>query len=352
MPIMPRAIASKLIVIASCLTLVGRTLAAQAATLVVVATDAALGTPLPFADVAIESLRRERLADERGIARFTGLPAGLVEVRVRRVGFVPLRKGITLGGADTLRVALQRLTFTLPPVVTRDTECSGRSAGDTSTFAIIEQMRINAERSRLLTRQFPFSSYVERILGQAGSQEPRIDTLTFSGTPTWRYAPGRLVVPSAEQRDGAAEQLLLPELTHVASDEFLESHCFRYTGRKALDGIDRLRIDFEPIRTLKQTDVSGYIWLDTLSYRLVAMTIELDRPIHAALGRTVRVDSRYVDILPGIPIAQQTCAMTTISPRSSPKRFTLEGQRLLRVSFLADAPSNVAPVTAGARCSP
>ena len=344
------AVVRKLAVAATCLTLAGPTLAAQGATLVVVASDSALGTPLAFADVAIESLRRERLADERGIARFTGLPLGRVEVRVRRVGFVPLRKAITLDGADTLRVALQHLTFTLPPATTRDSECSGRSAGDRSTLAIIEQMRINAERARLLAEQFPFSSDVERILSYEGSPQRRIDTLSFSGTPTWRYAPGKLVVPSADQRDRAAEQLLLPELTHLASDEFLEFHCFRYAGRKELDGVERLRVDFEPVRTLKQTDVTGYIWLDTLSYRLVAMTMELDRPIHAALGRSVRVDSRYVDVLPGIPIAQQTCAMTTISPRSSPMQLALEGQRLLRVWFAGDAPPIAVPVTPGARC--
>jgi hypothetical protein len=341
------ALVRKLVVAVSCLTVVARTLAAQGATLVVVATDAALGTPLTFADVAIESVRRERLADERGIARFSGLPTGRVDVRVRRVGFVPLRKTITLGGADTLRVALQRLTFALPPVVTRDAVCPGRPAGDRSTLAIIEQMRINAERARLLAEQFPFSSNVERILSWP---ERRIDTLTFSGTPTWRYAPGKLVVRSADQRDGAAEQLLLPELTHLASDEFIEFHCFWYAGRKELDGVERIRVDFEPVRTLKQTDVTGYIWLDTLSYRLVAMTMEFGQPIHPALGRSVRVDSRYVDVLPGIPIAHQTCAMTTISPRSSPMQSRHEGQRLLRVWFVADAPHIAVPVTPGAPC--
>lgn len=340
----------KLVIAAACLTLVGQTLSAQGATLVVVATDAALGTPLPFVDVAIESLGRERLADQHGIARFTGLPTGRVEVRVRRVGFVPLRKAITLSGADTLRVALQHLTFTLPPVVTRDAVCPGRPAGDRSTLAIIEQMRINAERARLLAEQFPFSSDVERVLSKEGSRERRIDTLTFSGAPTWRYSPGKLVVPSAEQRDGAVHQLLLPELTHLASDEFLEFHCFRYAGRKELDGVERLRVDFEPVQTLKQTDVSGYIWLDTLTYRLVAMTMQLGRPINTALARSVRVDSRYVDVLPGIPIAQQTCATTTIVFGSSPQRGAREDQRLLRVWFVADTALFAAPVVPGAPC--
>ena len=333
-----------------CLALVGGTLAAQGATLVVVASDAALGTPLPFADVAIESLHRERLADNRGIATFTGLPAGRVEVRVRRVGFVPLRQAITLDGVDTLRVALQRLAFTLPPVVTRDAVCSGRSAGDKSTAAIIEQMRINAERARLLAEQFPFSSYVERSLGYEGSSARRIDTLAFTGTPTWQYAPGKLVVQSADQRERAAEQLLVPELTHLASDEFIEFHCFRYVGRKELDGVERLRVDFEPVRTLRETDVTGSIWLDTLTYRLVAMTMELERPLQMVLRRSIRVDSRFVEVLPGIPIAHQTCAMTAIVPRGSPMQVALEDQRLLRVSFMADAPANVAQVRPGAPC--
>jgi hypothetical protein len=343
-----RAPLRSLLVAAACVTLVGQTLSGQTATLVVVATDAAQGTPLPFADVAIESLRRERLADERGIARFTGLPTGRVEVRVRRVGFVPLRQAITLGGTDTLRVALQRLTIALPPVVTQDALCPGMPVGDTSTLAIIEQMRINAERARLLAEQFPFASSVERILRDEGSQE-RIDTLTFSGTPAWQYAPGKLVVRSAEQRVGARDQLLLPELSHVSSDAFLKYHCFRYAGRKELDGVERLRVDFEPVRTLKEADVSGYIWLDTLSYRLVGMTMEFDSRVHVGLRRIVRVDSRYVDVLPGIPIAQQTCATTTLLPRSAPMQVRREGQRVLRVWFVADTPRTNVPVP-GAPC--
>jgi hypothetical protein len=347
---MSRALVRRLVVAGSCLTILGGALEAQGATLVVVATDAAQGTRLPFADVAIESLRRERLADERGIATFSDLPTGRVEVRVRRVGFVPLRTAITLGGADTLRVALQRLTLTLPPMVTRDAVCPGRPVGDTATLAIIEQMRINVERARLLAEQFPFSSNVERILSKEGSRERRIDTLTFSGAPTWRYSPGKLVVPSTEQRDGAVRQLLLPELTQLASDEFLEFHCFRYAGRKELDGVERLRVDFEPVQTLKQTDVSGYMWLDTLTYRLVAMTMEADLSVPPALRRSVRVDSRYADILPGIPIAQQTCATTTIVFGSSPQRGAREDQRLLRVWFVADTAPVAAPVAPGVPC--
>jgi hypothetical protein len=345
---MLRALVRTLAVAASCVTVVGRTLGAQGATLVVVATDAALGTPLAFADVALESLRTERHADVRGIAKFTTLPSGRVEVRVRRVGFVPRRQAITLSGTDTLRVALQHLTLALPRVLTRDAVCPGRPAGDTSTLAILEQMRINAERARLLAVQFPIASNVERILRSEGSSEIRIDTLAFSGTPAWQYAPGKLVVRSAEQREFARDQLLLPELTHVASDEFLEFHCFRYVGRKELDGVERLRVDFEPVRTLRVTDVSGYIWLDTLSYRLVAMTMELDSQIHATLRRKVRIDSRYVDVLPGIPIAQQTCATTTIAPGSAPMQVSREGQRLLRVWFVADTPPMNVRVAAGA----
>jgi hypothetical protein len=343
----------RLILTAACLALIGRPLVAQTsgATLIVIATDAVSGVPLPFADVAIEKLRRERLADERGAVRFTGLANGAVEVRVRRVGFVPLRQSITLSGNDTLRVALQHLTFALPPVVTRDAVCPGRAVGDTATLAIIEQMRINADRARMMSEQFAFTSNVERVLSYQGTPEKTTDTLRVSGRMTWHYAPGKLVVRSPDPRDHGADQLLLPQLAHLASDDFLAFHCFRYAGRKSLDGVERLRIDFEPVKTLKETDVTGYIWLDTLTYRLVAMTIEMDRPINAVTSRAIRVDSRYVDVLPGIPIAQQTCARTTITSVTSPQaQFALEGQRLLNVWFSGEAPPLAAPVDPGVAC--
>jgi hypothetical protein len=334
-------------------SLVGQGMFAQStASLVVITTEATTGASLPFADVSIASLRKERLADRDGVARFTGLATGRVEVRVRRVGFIPLRQSITLSGTDTLRAALQRLSFTLPPVVTKDAVCPGRPVGDTATLAIIEQMRINADRARMMSEQFAFSSQVERVLSYQGMAGRGIDTLTVSGEIRWRYAPGKLVVRAPDSRDPSAEQLLIPQLVHFASDEFLAHHCFRYVGPKELDGVQRARIDYEPIRTLKDPDVAGSLFLDTLTHRLVAMTMEMDRPVNAAVQRKIRVETRYVDILPGIPIAQQTCAATRfwVAPPGNAPPNAYEGQRLLGVDFPAGAPGSGTGVAAGATC--
>lgn len=55
--------------------------------LVVGVSEVAKGTPLPDAEVYLPELRRRARTDTSGEARLSGIPAGVYEVRVRRLGF-------------------------------------------------------------------------------------------------------------------------------------------------------------------------------------------------------------------------------------------------------------------------
>lgn len=328
----------------------GNATAQRESALVVIAADSATRGPIGYADVAIEKLGREALASESGVARLTNIPAGRYEVRVRRVGYAPAWRTVDVDGIDTIRVSLHRLVVQLSALRSSDAECPGRPSGDTVTLSVIDQMRLNADRARLLAELFPHVSRVERTWFDDGRRRRNRDTILVSGLPDWDYAPGKLIIRANDPADPNPERMVVPQLVHLASNAWSDFHCFRLAGRQALNGIDRLRLDFEPVKSLKTPDVSGSIYLDTATFQLVETRMTLDRPTTGG-GLFVQVVAKYTEAFPGIVVAKQLCARTT--PRgSSGKRVTLENQRLLGVVF-DSSPPGIHPInTTPTVCDP
>src|SRR5262245_15132454 len=142
------------------------------------------GEPLPFADVTIESTRRGTFADSLGRFRLTALPLGPIQLRARRLGYAPVIRTVTVTALpnDTLRISLTPISLKLEAVRTRAASvCGGsRRDADTVVVAILDQVRANAERSRLLAREYPFEATIERTIGErSGRRESirRVDTL-------------------------------------------------------------------------------------------------------------------------------------------------------------------------------
>jgi carboxypeptidase family protein len=72
----------------SCLIFGARAAAGQKPSVLVVGvSEVAKGTPVPDAEVYLPELRRRVRTDQSGEARLAGIPAGVYEVRVRRLGF-------------------------------------------------------------------------------------------------------------------------------------------------------------------------------------------------------------------------------------------------------------------------
>jgi hypothetical protein len=242
-----------------------------------------------------------------------------------------------------------------------DALCPHREGGDTATATILSQIRLNAERNQLLVRLFPFVSSMERFIGTEvgapgrirgvdGRGLPRPDTITVNAGRDWQYAPGKLIVPTAgEPMDDARESLMVPQLIDFADDPFVDAHCFRYAGIADVDGERRIRVDFEPIKSIRDPDLRGSMYLDTASYELVRTTVFMERPSPVAPSTDrwdVRVDSWFREILPALPVIDRICMRTTGrttklgGDRPMNGGAALESQRMIALDFEHGGPGD------------
>jgi TonB-linked SusC/RagA family outer membrane protein len=80
-------------------------------------TDAASNAPVIRAIVSLDGTRRQAMTDESGQYRFIDVPPGLHTVEVRRLGYAPAVRSVTVADGATLAA-----DFTLAPVASRLTE--------------------------------------------------------------------------------------------------------------------------------------------------------------------------------------------------------------------------------------
>lgn len=85
-------------------------------TLIVNVSEVGTGSPVPHAEVTVADLRRSSYSDQTGEARLANLPAGVYEVRVRRLGFAVASVLVPLAQDSTVIAVLLR-----PSAATLDT---------------------------------------------------------------------------------------------------------------------------------------------------------------------------------------------------------------------------------------
>ncbi|HEV8215426.1 MAG TPA: carboxypeptidase regulatory-like domain-containing protein [Gemmatimonadaceae bacterium] len=337
--------------------------ARPAASIVGYVTARPTGEPLGFADATIEQFGIGTFAQSNGFFRLRGVPPGAVTLRVRRLGFTPVSVHLTLaeGREDTVRVALDPLVLQLARIRVSDEVCPSRGSesGDTATLAILRQLWDNAERNKLLAHESPFVIRMERSIGalermvSLGGNEririTRVDTVPVAAEHEWRYEPGKLVVRTeADEAAEAPEKMIVPQLVDFADEVFTDNHCFKYAGVSKVDGVRRIKVDFEPIKTLREPDVRGSMFLDTASYQLVRSDFVMERP--SSLHPTeemwvIRVSTWFREVLPALPVVDRICTRTTsqyVARSGGPRGAAIETQRLIDLRFEREP-----PVTAG-----
>ncbi len=209
---------------------------------------------------------------------------GRYRLMVRQVGYSPFDSVLTIGPAlPPIRVQLTHIAVHLAEMTVRsDGECSAPvrpdSSGDVPLATVFEQLRQNADRYWLLAVQYPFryrssgsspTSCAPRgtrrqdRYAEPAEQHPlalcprsRGHALRGSGGPRPR-APG----------------VHLPVLADFADTAFQRSHCFTLRGLTQVDGVSLIRLDFRPIRGLRQSDIEGSAFLDPE---------DLPDPVHAS----------------------------------------------------------------------
>jgi hypothetical protein len=139
--------------------------------------------------------------------------------------------------------------------------------------------------------------------------------------------------------------MTVPDLADFAGEPFVATHCFRYAGQETIDDEKVIRVDFEPVKAFRSTDVRGSLYLDAHSYAIHRSTLLLDVASPLAPDRErwdVRVDTWFHDILGGVSTVDHVAAMTTVRSVTTGLRLSnaaaTEEQRMFNLRFLGRQP--------------
>lgn len=305
------------------------------------------GEGLPYSIIALPSRASAIFADDSGRFVLYDLPAGTLQLNVRRLGFTPsaITVHVNPGAVDTIRVALARVTVQLNAVTVRAyPSCKNPGAPtvekDRTLAAVFEQLVMNAQQYRLLSEQYPFavtmhiqrSQKMRKDGGIVAVDEERQEIDSRLRQP---YRAGRMI-----QRAGRAQFFTVPTLVDFADPSFVAAHCFHYGGVEPLEDSAVVRIDIVAADRLRTPDVNGSIFLDPRSYQIRRTVLHLSRkPRQTPEVARLEVVTDFKEVLPSIPLIAGVWSTLTMEPqarRSYDEAFELH--RLLEVKFVGAIP--------------
>lgn len=317
--------------------------------------------PLAYAVVAVASLGIERFTNASGVVAIPIPEPGRVTLRVKRLGFTPKDTTLTVTDAasQSVVVALARVEVKLEAVtVVAWPPCKRpgipRRGGDARVRTVVEQIRQNAERYRLLTKTYPFNYASLREMGQreldGTEQIESADTIVVTGQPSWTYRPGTLIAREdvrllrRETRNASEWVMRIPSLSDLTEQVFIDNHCFHVAGLEEKEGQRLLRIDIIAAERLKSSDVNVVAWLDPTDFQLRYATFALSKipPQFDGLLHSINRVT-YAELLPFVPVMQLMTAENLVQ-YEKPERRTrtfIERQRILTLAFLGERPEGV-----------
>jgi len=113
-----------ILVRAAALSLIPCLVVAQTGHVVGSVVDKVAAVALPFSGVSVAGLSTDRLTSDSGAFQID-LPAGMIRLRVRHVGFTPVDTQLVVRANDTtrVRIELSRIPVTLAAVRVTDEAC-------------------------------------------------------------------------------------------------------------------------------------------------------------------------------------------------------------------------------------
>ncbi|MDB4949951.1 MAG: hypothetical protein JWM27_2600 [Gemmatimonadetes bacterium] len=275
------------------------------------------GSPVPFALVTLPDLDRRMFAAADGTFLVSGLPAGRVRLRVEQVGRATVDTAVQMPlpvarrgdpSAFVVRMPVRPVALEAIAVPAAAGECATRGLSDPATAptaaAVMEALRVNADRYRALIDEYPLrirSVRTERFLAPDGSvRGERTDTSAFSTSERRRpYVPGAVLV----QEGQSGWRLYMPSVYEVAQPAFQEHHCFRYAGVAEAGGRRVHRIEFVPTRDVAGPDVAGALSMDASDGTLSGATFRLlNVPARGVSFDSVTSSVTYRQIRPTLSI--------------------------------------------------
>jgi hypothetical protein len=250
--------------------------------------------PVPGVVVTlIDSLSKiagRSLTTEQGEFRITAPRPGTYRLRTLRIGFRPVLSEpfvLAAGAVESRRVALVGVPIQLEAIRVVDrSECRAFADSGAAVFSLWEQVRGALIAAQLTAEGRSIAATTVTIDQVRDPGSDRVTTQRVNLTSGYVSRPWRTMTPDslhrvgyvATRRDGTVEYNA-PGLDMLASNVFVEDHCFRVVDdrRKA-----QLGIAFEPTPERKRgvAEIRGTLWVDR------------------ATSELKRLEFRYVNVLP------------------------------------------------------
>jgi hypothetical protein len=304
--------------------------------------------PLANTVVSLPAHGRERFTSATGHFLFANLAPGTTVLRVRRLGFEPLDLTVRVraGAMDTVQVSLRRVAVHLSAVdVSATPPCllpGAPQARRDSTLAVIYgQLLLNAEQSRVLSREYPFSmTLISTLSSRTTSGDMHatgVDTLRLRGDGGWKYQAGKVL--ALERRGGNRGKVtfLIPTLENFADPEFAASHCFHNRGLAKVQDSTMIQIDIVAAQAIRTTDVDGSIYLDPQSFQIRRTVLRLTRVPVPGL-QEVEVVTDFRELMPSIPVIDRVLSTQVLDPSIRGYTNAYEEKKLAAFVFLGARP--------------
>lgn len=281
---------------------------------------------VPYAVVSIPALSIERFTDASGQFLLGRVPAGMHELVIRRVGFVPWRRRVEVlaGQATSVAALMQPVPTSLSGVVVRElARCADPGMPDpvreTQVSQLVTLLRENADTYRLLVSQYPFSYVQIAALGEVSDSAflvHRVDTATVASLNPRRYRAGDIVSSVRSVRGTREYQMDIPTIVELTDDAFISNHCFGYGGTVHEAGETWYRINMLAADRLRGPDAHGAFFLDSATSQLRRMELNMsrvDRLPRALKGvASLHAVTTFMELAPGIPVIASVCAITRL----------------------------------------
>jgi len=229
----------------------------------------------------------------RGTYHVRATGAGLFRLRAERIGFENSLSGeITLLAGQTASADLTASSSAIVlPVLTveSETECSVRPEEGQATYVLWEEARkaLQVTEKTAAAYRFDAVTYQRQVnLWGEALEQGDAEFVSYAGRHPWRSVPmDELEEHGYARKAEEGTYFYGPDAEVLLSDQFLDSHCFRY--RTGVDDVV-VGLAFEPVREEgDRVDVEGVLWMDRETSQL--RTLEflytgVERPTHLGTG--------------------------------------------------------------------
>jgi hypothetical protein len=229
----------------------------------------------------------------RGTYQLRAPGAGVFELRAERIGFENSLSGeITLLADETVtrELTASSSAIVLPVLaVESESECSVRPEEGEATYVLWEEARkaLQVTEKTAAAYRFDAMTYQRHVnLWGEALEQGDVQFVSYAGRHPWRSVPIEELEEHGYAREAEEGTYFYgPDAEVLLSDQFLDSHCFRYRtgGDDVIVGLA-----FEPVsEPTDRVDVDGVLWLDRETSQLRTLEFSytgIAAPSHLGTG--------------------------------------------------------------------